>query len=220
MPTKKATSKLSYAAATTLVLNQLGIKRLWTGQVLLEQASGTRSHSNETEGKEAKISYIMKPKSELFFNLSIQGLPFARVEITAKEPLELVYSDIWGPSPTLSTEGFRYYISFIDSTTRFVWIFPLKLKSDALATFIKFQRNVELQFGKKIKSLHSDMGGEYIAIAKYLATQGIQDLGRCRLVTFRSCLLMSGTVFLWQLDSRIGSSTRIVPRELGQLSKP
>ncbi|KAK0592667.1 hypothetical protein LWI29_023180 [Acer saccharum] len=43
------------------------------GKKSLFQGPGTRSHSNETEGKEAKISYIMKPKSELFFNLRIQG---------------------------------------------------------------------------------------------------------------------------------------------------
>ncbi|KAK1571121.1 hypothetical protein Q3G72_012153 [Acer saccharum] len=48
----------------------------WSPRVLGWSEEGkkrTRSHPNETEGKEAKISYIMKPKSELLFNLSIQG---------------------------------------------------------------------------------------------------------------------------------------------------
>ncbi|KAK1572089.1 hypothetical protein Q3G72_027513 [Acer saccharum] len=54
-----------------LVASRLGL------EAMLDHVSsmfkGTRSHSNESEGKEAKIRYIMKPKSELFFNLCIQG---------------------------------------------------------------------------------------------------------------------------------------------------
>ena len=49
----------------------------------------------------------------------LHRLPFSRHEITAQAPLELIYSDIWGPAPLLSTEGYRYYISFIDAHTRF-----------------------------------------------------------------------------------------------------
>ncbi|KAL5854003.1 hypothetical protein ACOSQ4_003805 [Xanthoceras sorbifolium] len=55
--------------------------------------------------------------------------------ITTKQPLELVYSDVWGPAPLLSSEGYRYYIIFVDACTRFTWLYPLKLKSDELATF-------------------------------------------------------------------------------------
>ncbi|TXG68352.1 hypothetical protein EZV62_003287 [Acer yangbiense] len=101
----------------------------------------------------------------------LHRLPFPNLEITAMSPLELIYSDVWGPAPMLSTNGSRYYISFVDAFTRFTWLFPLKLKSDALEVFIKFQKSVELQFDSKIKNLHSDMGGEYIAFASYLAKQ-------------------------------------------------
>lgn len=41
-------------------------------------------------------------------------LPFSRSFSHAKTPLELIHTDLWGPSPTLSIHGYRYYILFID----------------------------------------------------------------------------------------------------------
>ena len=34
------------------------------------------------------------------------------------EKLELVHTDLWGPSPIASLEGSRYYITFIDDSSR------------------------------------------------------------------------------------------------------
>ncbi|TXG69099.1 hypothetical protein EZV62_004034 [Acer yangbiense] len=87
----------------------------------------------------------------------LHKLPFQRINITAKTPLELVYSDVWGPAPMLSAEGYRYYIAFVDAYTRFTWIFPLKLKSDAFQAFVKFKNSIELQLDRKIKCFQADM---------------------------------------------------------------
>ena len=76
----------------------------------------------------------------------LHQLPFTDCEITVVRPFELVYSDLWGPSPTLSTEGYRYYIVFVDAYTCYTWLYPLKLKSDALLTFVTFHKLVELQY--------------------------------------------------------------------------
>ena len=46
-----------------------------------------------------------------------------------KKYFEIVDSDLWGSSPHLSSEGYKYYIHFVDEFTRFTWIFPLKTKS-------------------------------------------------------------------------------------------
>ncbi|KAL5732484.1 hypothetical protein ACOSQ2_032176 [Xanthoceras sorbifolium] len=76
-------------------------------------------------------------------------------------PLDLIFSDIWGPSLIASTNGHKYYIVFVDSYTRFSWTFSLPLKSEALPTFISFQKQVELQFNTKIKAFQSDMGSDF-----------------------------------------------------------
>ncbi|KAH9648420.1 retrovirus-related pol polyprotein from transposon RE1 [Citrus sinensis] len=60
---------------------------------------------------------------------------FSATEIKSKNPLELIHTDLWGPASVLSMEGYKYYISFVDDYTRYCWIFPLVLKSDALGIF-------------------------------------------------------------------------------------
>lgn len=49
---------------------------------------------------------------------------FPMSQSRAKKPLELIHSDVWGPAPILSREGFKYYIHFVDDHTRYTWMFP------------------------------------------------------------------------------------------------
>jgi hypothetical protein len=52
-------------------------------------------------------------------------LPFPRYVSVSKTPLELVFSDVWGPGPT-SVGRNKFYVSFIDDYSKFTWIFPLE----------------------------------------------------------------------------------------------
>ena len=91
----------------------------------------------------------------------------------ATTPLELVHSDIWGLSPLSSSEGFMYYIQFLDDYSRYTWLFPLRTKAEVKSIFIKFHHLAERQFGYKLKCLQSDQGGEFIALHTYLTDLGI-----------------------------------------------
>ena len=48
------------------------------------------------------------------------------------KPLELIDSDLWGPSLVLSSNGYNYYVHFVDSFARFTWVYLLKNKSNVL----------------------------------------------------------------------------------------
>ena len=65
------------------------------------------------------------------------------------EPLDRIHCDLWGPSPVVSVQGFKYYVVFVDTYSRYSWLFPLKMKSDFCGVFIGFQKQVENQFNKK-----------------------------------------------------------------------
>ena len=91
----------------------------------------------------------------------IHRLPSQSSQTVYKYPLELIYSDLWGPSPMISHSGFRYYMPFVDVRTRFTWLYLLKNKSDALTVFKQFKSIVELQFDKHIKALQTDLGVEW-----------------------------------------------------------
>jgi len=75
------------------------------------------------------------------------------MHMSISKPVKLIYSDVLGPTPLLSTSGVSYYISFLDVATKFLWLFHLKLKSDAHHIFILFQATMEHQFHSKLKAL-------------------------------------------------------------------
>jgi len=82
------------------------------------------------------------------------------------KPLELIFCDLWGPTPVESFDGFSYFLTCVDAYSRFTWIFPLKLKSHTLQTFVNFKRMVELQYNSSIKSVQTDGGGEFRPFTK------------------------------------------------------
>lgn len=96
-------------------------------------------------------------------------------------PLERIHCDLWGPSPVLSSQGFRYYVIFVDNFSRFTWFYPLKLKSDFVSVFQSFQKLVENQFKKKITQFQCDGGGEFVStrFLTHLADCGIKQLLSC-----------------------------------------
>lgn len=83
-------------------------------------------------------------------------------EIFASAPLELIHCDIWGPSPNLSTMGYRYYIMFIDDYSRFHWIFPMKDRTESLIYFQHFKTVNENLFSTKIKWFQCDGAFELV----------------------------------------------------------
>jgi histone deacetylase 1/2 len=87
------------------------------------------------------------------------NLPFYTSISSVFRPLELIYSDVWGPSSVVSTYGSHYYVCFLDAFTKFIWIFPLKFKSDVEPIFLQFQKYVERHFDLKIKAIQTDWGG-------------------------------------------------------------
>ena len=77
------------------------------------------------------------------------------------EKLELVHTDVWGPSQVSSLDGSRYYVTFIDDATRKTWIYCIQNKYDVFNIFKKWKALVEIETGKKLKCLRSDNRGEY-----------------------------------------------------------
>ena len=93
----------------------------------------------------------------------------------AKEILEIVHSDVWGKMDVQSLSKKEHFGTFIDDKSRFTWTYALRYKSDMLDTFIEWKAMVERSTEKKVKTLRSDNGGEYISteFENYLKQEGI-----------------------------------------------
>jgi hypothetical protein len=106
-------------------------------------------------------------------------LPFSLSHHKSTVPLELIFSDVWGPSPILSNNGARYYVIFVDHFSKFTWFYPIHCKSDVFTIFPKFQAYVECLFDCKIKSIQTDCGGEYKKLRHLFTTHGIHHRITC-----------------------------------------
>ena len=54
-----------------------------------------------------------------FLNGKMHQLPFDKSNFKASKPLELIHSDVWGPTPTTSINDFQYYVLFVDDYSKF-----------------------------------------------------------------------------------------------------
>jgi GAG-pre-integrase domain/Integrase core domain len=90
-------------------------------------------------------------------------------------PFDLIHSDVWGPSPVSSSSGNRWFVLFIDNCTRMTWLYVLKTKDEVPYVFKTFFKMVRNQFGKMIKYLRSDNGGEFVnkVLRDFFNSQGI-----------------------------------------------
>jgi hypothetical protein len=75
--------------------------------------------------------------------------------------LEIIHTDICGPFPVKSVDGFDSFITFTDDFLRYGYIYPIKERSEALDKFKIFKAEVENQHNIKIKLVRSNCGGEY-----------------------------------------------------------
>jgi len=95
---------------------------------------------------------VISNKAQLFCSACAQAkghqLPFYPTISKVCKPLQLIHSNVWGPSPTISINGNRY--SFIDVFTRYAWVFPIQAKSDVMPTFLQFQIMVEHLLNHKL----------------------------------------------------------------------
>ena len=93
----------------------------------------------------------------------------------AKQPLELVYTDICNPDEVRSLGHNKYILKFIDDFTRKTWIYLLKENFKAFNKFKEFKVLIERQSGCNIKILRSDREEEFTSneFYNYCKSQGI-----------------------------------------------
>lgn len=92
-----------------------------------------------------------------------------------KKPLDLIHSDIWGPSPTRTPSHKSYYVSFTDDFSRYSVVNPISKKSDFLAALTTFIASAETQQKTRVKAIRFDNAGENLstAVKTFLDQKGI-----------------------------------------------
>ena len=88
------------------------------------------------------------------------NLPFYYSNTIVDHPIDIVHTDL-RISPVQSVSGIKYYVLFLDHHSHFLWVYPRQYKHETFSKFLHFANYVKTQFGKDIKSLQCDNGGEF-----------------------------------------------------------
>lgn len=92
--------------------------------------------------KSFRLPTTHQPQSQIYetYCLSkVHKLLFKLSKDKSIKPLELIHSNIWGPSSISSHYSFNYNVIFIDDLSKHSQLFPLKRKNDVLNIFIEFK---------------------------------------------------------------------------------
>jgi hypothetical protein len=145
---------------------------------LQESVSGLQIEDEENYSKSCEVCAEAKmPKTS-----------FKSSTRRATRILELVHSDISGPVRTPTPEGYRYAINFVDDASRFVVVYLMRNKSEALEKLKEFEatygtpqtlnvgalkekldesqtaiQRESVDTSSKLRALRTDNGGEYIS---------------------------------------------------------
>lgn len=82
---------------------------------------------------------------------------------------------MFGDYPTASFQGFLYYVLFANDNSHFLFVYPMKHKSEVFKHFLSYKLMVENQFNTIIKILRTDGGKEYCnpQMSQFLDLDGI-----------------------------------------------
>lgn len=90
--------------------------------------------------------------------------PFPSDFKRARGLLDLVHTDVCGKTQNKSLSGAQYFVTFVDSHSNRVWAVAIRQKSEVFAVFKRWKATVETETGRRLKTLRSDNGGEYVSL--------------------------------------------------------
>jgi transposase InsO family protein len=101
---------------------------------------------------------------------------FKSKEYSLTRPLEIVHTDLGGPTTTKGLKGEKYFMLLVDDYTRMTVVCFLKNKSEAFENFKIYKEMVENEIDSKIKCLRFDNGGEFTSkeFMDYCNSHGIK----------------------------------------------
>jgi hypothetical protein len=101
--------------------------------------------------------------------------PFHDSNSRVCKKIELIHSDMCGPTPIASVFGNKYIMNFIDDYTKMCWVYLLKRKSQVFETFKNFL-GLKMKHNLILAPLCTNNGGEYTSneFESYIRQHGIK----------------------------------------------
>jgi hypothetical protein len=87
----------------------------------------------------------------------------------AKEKLELVHGNLYGPITPATFGGRHYFLLLVDDISRYMWVILLDTKA-AASDAIKRHQDTAEECGRKPHVLRTDIGGEFM-VAEFMVAE-------------------------------------------------
>jgi hypothetical protein len=107
---------------------------------------------------------VIKPLNPIFKHHQLgkkTKVRFKTKEYSTSRPLELVHTDLCGPTRTRSIQGENNFMLIINDYIRMTLVYFLKEKLEAFEMFKEFKYDVDNETDLNIKYLRIDNGGEF-----------------------------------------------------------
>ena len=89
-----------------------------------------------------------KHKCETYVKAKLTRSSFQSVE-RHTEPLDLIHSDVCDLKLVHTRGGNKYFITIVDDSTKYCYVYLLKSKDEAIEKFVLYKNEVENQLNKK-----------------------------------------------------------------------
>lgn len=113
------------------------------------------------EGLLGSLTKVKLPKCEPCLAGKATKKPFGKAS-RALGTLDLIHSDICGPMNVKARNGAIYFLTLIDDYSRYGYVFLLSHCHEALDVFKRFVLEVETKLDRRVKTLRTDRGREYL----------------------------------------------------------
>lgn len=105
-------------------------------------------------------------------------LSFQTIEKKTKHS-NIIHSDIYDLRFTLIKGDTKHFITFVDDSMKYYYVYLLKSKDEIVTKFVLYTSKVDNQLNRKIKIIKSEHGGEYVTlIGEYCTQYGV----RCEVI--------------------------------------
>jgi transposase InsO family protein len=101
--------------------------------------------------------------------------------VRSKKLFHTIHSDVWGPCSTTSVHGYRWFVTFIDCSSRYTWLYVMHNKNNVFSCFNDFHKIMMNQYGAQIKVFRFDNGTKYVnyQFEEYFGSYGIVHRTTC-----------------------------------------
>ena len=99
----------------------------------------------------------------------------SKIEYNVNDKMDMWVADLMGPVRVETIGDIQYILVVCDVHEKYIFMKGVKDKTEATTALINIIKQQQIQTGKKLKTLHTDNGGEFISgtLTEYLVDNGI-----------------------------------------------